>query len=131
MAAKAHWGHDLEWVTEWVESNDFPAIALARGEAYVAELDGAVSGWVALVPRIPTAWLEDLWIDPASMRRGLGKTLFLHAAERASALGASQLEWESDIDAVGFYERMGARTARHGETTELGRILPIMALDLT
>jgi GNAT superfamily N-acetyltransferase len=130
VAAKAHWGHDLDWVRRWVSTGDFPAVALERGETYLAELDEAVAGWSALVLRGETGWLEDLWVDPPFMGRGVGRALFLHSADRAHALGALRLEWEADLDAVGFYERMGGRRLRDSPTTELGRVLPIMALDL-
>jgi GNAT superfamily N-acetyltransferase len=130
IAAKAHWGHDLEWVRSWVATGDFPGVAVARGEGRVLEINGVVAGWSALQHRGETAWLEDLWVDPQHMGRGFGKTLFLDAVARAAAAGARRLEWEADPDAVGFYERMGGRRARDSELTELGRVLPIMALDL-
>jgi GNAT superfamily N-acetyltransferase len=131
VAAKSHWGHDLAWVESWVTAGDFPGVAVDRGEAWLAELDGAVAGWSALQPGGDVAWLEDLWVDPAYMGRGIGKALFLDAADRARAAGARRLEWEADLDAVGFYERMGGRRVRDSDMTELGRILPIMALDLS
>jgi GNAT superfamily N-acetyltransferase len=130
IAAKAHWGHDLEWVRSWVAAGDFPGVAVARGEGQVLEVDGVVAGWSALQHRGETAWLEDLWVDPQYMGRGFGKTLFLDAAARAVDAGARRLEWEADPDAVGFYERMGGRHVRDSDLTELGRVLPIMALDL-
>jgi N-acetylglutamate synthase-like GNAT family acetyltransferase len=131
VAAKAHWGHDLSWVVNWVAAGDFASVAVARGEAWLIEIDGAISGWSALAPRGDVAWLEDLWVDPPYIGRGVGTELFLHAAARATTAGAHRLEWESDLDAVGFYERMGARRVRNSDVTELGRILPIMALDLS
>ena len=130
VAAKAHWGHDLSWVRNWVTSGDFAGGAVARGEAWLVEVDGVIAGWSALQLRGAVAWLEDLWVDPSYMSRGVGRTLFLDATGRARAAGARRVEWESDLDAVGFYERMGARRIRDSDTTELGRILPVMALDL-
>jgi GNAT superfamily N-acetyltransferase len=131
VAAKAHWGHDLAWVEGWVAAGDFPRVAVARGGAFLVEVDGIVAGWSATRQRGDVAWLEDLWVDPPSMGRGVGKTLFLDAVARARRAGARSLEWEADLDAVGFYERMGGRRVRDSDVTELGRILPIMALDLS
>ena len=131
VAAKAHWGHDLEWVESWVAAGDFAQVAVGRGEAWLAELYGDVAGWSALQTDGDVAWLEDLWVDPPYMGRGVGRALFLDAAARARAAGAVRLDWEADLDAVGFYERMGARRVRDSNVTELGRILPIMALDLS
>jgi len=130
VAAKAHWGHDLAWVESWVAAGDFPGVAVARGEARLVEVDAVVAGWSALQERGDVGWLADLWVDPPYMGRGVGRTLFLDAALRARAAGARSLEWEADLDAVGFYERMGGRHIRDSDVTELGRILPIMALEL-
>jgi GNAT superfamily N-acetyltransferase len=131
VAAKAHWGHDLSWVENWVAAGDFANVAVARGEAWLIEIDGAIAGWSALQLRGDVAWLEDLWVDPAYMGRGVGRTLFLDATARATTAGADRMEWESDLDAVGFYERMGAQRVRNSDVTELGRVLPIMALELS
>jgi GNAT superfamily N-acetyltransferase len=130
VAAKAHWRHDLTWVKDWVAAGDFAGVAVARREAWLVEAEGAIAGWSALQLRGDVAWLEDLWVDPPYMGRGVGRALFRSAADRAAAAGARRLEWESDLDAVGFYERMGGRRVRDSSVTELGRILPIMALDL-
>lgn len=69
-------------------------------------------------------------MTPRGYGGGVGTALFRHAVDRAAALGARRLEWESDAGAVGFYERMGGRRVRDSTTTEVGRVLPIMALDL-
>jgi hypothetical protein len=60
----------------------------------------------------------------------VGAELFRFVAARAAALGASRLEWESDPNAVGFYERMGARHLRDSPPSEWGRILPVMGIAL-
>jgi hypothetical protein len=39
------------------------------------------------------------------------------------------MEWEGEPNAVGFYERMGGRRVRT-VTSEWGRELPVMAVDL-
>jgi GNAT superfamily N-acetyltransferase len=131
VAAKAHWGHDLAWVKQWVAVGDFAGVAVGRGEAWLAEVDGTIAGWSALQLGDEIAWLEDLWVDPAYMGRGVGRRLFVEAAARARTAGKPRLEWEADLDAVGFYERMGGRKVRDSAVTELGRVLPVMALDLS
>jgi GNAT superfamily N-acetyltransferase len=74
--------------------------------------------------------IEDMWVDPAAMGRGVGTRLFRLAAERARELGASRLEWEAEPNAVGFYEKMGGRHI--GERiSSWGRTLSLMGVDLT
>jgi GNAT superfamily N-acetyltransferase len=123
FAAKAHWGYDRQLVREWADSIDFEdgRIVLVEGDA----------AWASLIPQGDVCVLEDLWVDPAAMGRGIGTKLFRRAAERARELGATRMEWEAEPNAVGFYERMGARDLRESEPSEWGRILRVMGVDLT
>ena len=52
--------------------------------------------------------LLHLWVLPEAMGRGVGRSLFRHALERARILGFRELEIESDPNAEGFYRRIGA-----------------------
>jgi predicted N-acetyltransferase YhbS len=76
--------------------------------------------------------LDHLWVLPAWIGTGLGRTLFEHAVRRAQELGAMTVTIESDPNAEGFYRRMGAR--RTGENVyelEGGeRVLPVMVVEL-
>jgi GNAT superfamily N-acetyltransferase len=130
IAAKAHWGYDLRSVREWVDDGAFLVPATADSEILVAEVDAGVAGWAQLVPRGIVGWLEDLWIDPPRIGRGIGRELFEHTVTRARTLGLQQLEWEAEPRAVGFYRRMGGRYLRDSDTVEWGRVLPIMGLHL-
>ena len=124
--SKAHWGYDRDFVRRWA---DGLSIETAQ-ERWVAEEDGEIVGWAGLVlPAEGVAVLDDLWVAPAAMGRGLGSRLFRLAADRARELGAKRLEWGADPNAVGFYEKMGGRTLRD-HVTEWGRVAPWMGLEL-
>jgi GNAT superfamily N-acetyltransferase len=73
--------------------------------------------------------LDHLWVEPGRMRTGLGTRLFRHAAGAAREMDASEMEWEGEPNAVGFYERMGGRTVRT-VTSEWNRTLDVMAVEL-
>jgi len=126
LESKAHWGYDREFVRRWAEGLTFESDL----ERWVAELDGSIVAWAALVP--PTdgvAVLDDLWVDPAWIGRGIGGRLFREAAARARELGATRLEWGAEPNAVGFYEKLGGRKLRD-HVTEWGRVAPWMGLEL-
>jgi GNAT superfamily N-acetyltransferase len=126
LESKAHWGYDRDFVRRWAEGLSFESAC----ERWVAELDGAIVAWAALVPPADgVAVLDDLWVDPAAMGRGLGSRLFRLAADRARELGAQRLEWGAEPNAVGFYEKLGGRKLRD-HVTEWGRVAPWMGLDL-
>ncbi|MFL5960795.1 MAG: GNAT family N-acetyltransferase [Gaiellaceae bacterium] len=124
--SKAHWGYDRDFVRRWAEGLGFET----DYERWVAEVDGVVVAWAALVPPADgVAVLDDLWVDPAWLGRGLGSRLFRLAADRARELGAERLEWGAEPNAVGFYEKLGGRKLRD-HVTEWGRVAPWMGLDL-
>lgn len=128
--AKAHWGYDRARVEEWALGGDFEPESLRSRLVYVAEAEGGAIGWAALIPRGEVGWLEDLWVEPAWIGRGVGRLLFEHVAERARELGARRLEWEAEPNAHGFYEHMGGTYVRDSEVTEWGRVLDVLGLEL-
>ena len=128
--AKAHWGYDREWVRSWAAQGDFSPEALSSKPVLVAEAGDRVVAFAMLIPRGDLAWLDDLWVEPPWIGRGVGKKLFEAATARARELGARRMEWEAELNAVGFYEKVGGTYIRDSEVTELGRVLPIMGLDL-
>jgi GNAT superfamily N-acetyltransferase len=131
IAAKAYWGYELERVRDWAAGGDFTPAGLVRKHAHVAEVDGRVVGWAGLIPRGDVCWLDDLWVEPSSIGSGVGSRLFRYAERVARQLGAHRMEWEAEPNALGFYERMGGRYLRDSEPSEWGRILQVMAVDLT
>ena len=96
----------------------------------MAEAEGRLVGWAALIPRGELGWLEDLWVDPAWIGRGLGRSLFERVAEEARERGARRLEWEAEPNASGFYEHLGATYLRDSEETEWGRVLEVLGVEL-
>ena len=60
----------------------------------------------------PGIYLEDLFVVPEYRGRGIGRTLLAHLAGLAVERGCGRLEWavlDWNRDAIGFYERLGAR----------------------
>lgn len=60
----------------------------------------------------PGIYLEDLFVDPAHRGHGVGKVLLSRLATLAVERGCGRLEWsvlDWNVDAIGFYERLGAR----------------------
>ena len=128
--AKAHWGYDRGLVEDWATRGDFEPESLRARLVYVAEAGGEAIGWAALIPRDEVGWLEDLWVEPSWIGRGVGRLLFEHVAEQARELGARRLEWEAEPNATGFYERMGGTYVRDSEVTEWGRVLQVLGVPL-
>jgi GNAT superfamily N-acetyltransferase len=127
--SKAHWGYDAARLREWIEGGDFSAAALARLVLLVAEAEGRVIAWASVEPRGEIAWLADLWVEPEWIGQGVGARLFRQAADEARGRGAAAMEWEAEPNALGFYEKMGARPARKSRS-DWGRTLSVMRVEL-
>ena len=60
----------------------------------------------------PGIYLEDLFVLPEHRSRGIGRALLKELARLAVERGCGRLEWavlDWNRDAIGFYERLGAR----------------------
>jgi GNAT superfamily N-acetyltransferase len=86
-------------------------------EAVVAELEGSVIGFALFFTNFstflgrPGLYLEDLYVQPAHRRGGVGSALLKHLAALANARAYGRFEWsvlDWNVDAIRFYERMGA-----------------------
>ena len=128
---KSYWGYEPDLVKQWVALGDFSPEVFAAKKVYVAEVGGEVVGWSSLIAKGAMCWLDDMWVAPVWIRRGIGARLFAHAVGEARALGVRRMEWEAEPFAVGFYEKMGARYLRDsGPSAISGRTLPIMGVDI-
>jgi GNAT superfamily N-acetyltransferase len=127
FAAKRHWGYPEHWIQNWSESLTIDPEFIAKHDTFAAADGERTIGFYALVPKEDRVELAHLWVSPAEMARGIGRSLFLHAIERARAGGFRELQIESDPHAAGFYERLGACPAgwRISEVDHQRRDLPI------
>jgi len=60
----------------------------------------------------PGIYLEDLFVQPAHRKHGIGKALLAELARIAVARGCGRLEWavlDWNAPAIAFYESLGAR----------------------
>ncbi len=131
FAAKRHWGYAERWIENWKEILTISAEFIAQNEACVAWVDGHAAGFYGLVVHQGRMWLDHLWVLPRFMGKGIGKALFNHAVQRASALGFESIVIESDPNAEEFYKRMGARVVGSNLSESDGerRQLPLLIMD--
>lgn len=132
FSAKAHWGYPKRWLEIWKPQLTFTSDYFQAGESWTAVLDEVPIAFYTLQEKDGTAWLENLWVLPAHIGKGIGKQLFIHAMNRSRESGYKILQLEADPNAVGFYEKMGMRKIgeRRSEVDGQPRNLPIMEVDL-
>src|SRR5580765_6027661 len=85
-----------------------PIEQIAAGCVFVAECDGIVAGFAAVVPRPDGgAELDALFVEPHLWKQGIGRRLVDHIAEVARMRTASFLHVIGNPHAEGFYLSCG------------------------
>ena len=108
LDAKRYWGYPEHWIKHWESDLTISSDFIHDNHVYVAEENGQIQGFYALIVTGDKAELDHMWVKPTLIGTGIGKELFLDAMERAAALKVSAVEISSDPNAAGFYRRMGA-----------------------
>jgi GNAT superfamily N-acetyltransferase len=85
-----------------------PIEQITDGYVFVAEGDGVVAGFAAVVPRPDGgAELDALFVEPHLWKRGIGRRLIDHVADVARERAASFLHVIGNPHAEGFYVSCG------------------------
>src|SRR5215470_2947129 len=83
----------------------------------IAEWDGEPAGFALWFANFSSfrgrhgLYLEDLFVRPASRRRGIGSALFRHLARRCVTQGWTRFEWavlDWNAPSIAFYRSLGA-----------------------
>jgi GNAT superfamily N-acetyltransferase len=117
LAEYEHLQHELQASEQRLREALFgrrPAAA-----ALIAERRSEAVGYALFFPTFSSfltttgIWLEDLFVRPADRGSGVGRALLSAVAARVREQGGGRLEWAAldwNEPALGFYERLGART---------------------
>ena len=101
---------DREWIQANPDGWGVDERPVLEGRTRVAVVDGRVVGFATLVG----AELEDLFVDPDWMRRGIATALVRDAVENG---GVERIEVTANGHAVPFYESVGFVHDGPAETT--------------
>lgn len=116
LRASLAWGDHSEALASLPDARTFPAEHLQF--AFVAEDAGRIAGFATVLPAGERwAELEDLFVEPAHWRCGVGRRLMGEAGRRAEAAGADTLRVIANGRALGFYAACGFEVV--GETQTL------------
>jgi GNAT superfamily N-acetyltransferase len=107
LAAKAHWGYAAAQIERWRPVLEVTAGQLATQPAFVAACGSAV-GFYSLLVDAAVCELDNLWVLPQHMGRGIGRRLLDHAMQTARDLGITTIQIDADPFAAAFYEKCGA-----------------------
>ncbi len=108
--------HEVSMTEERLEQTLFGNPRYA--EVLIAEDEGEAVGFALFFHNYstflakPGVYLEDLYVRETARGKGVGKALLARLAAIAVERGCGRLEWavlDWNKDAIGFYERLGAR----------------------
>lgn len=131
VRSKAHWGYDAEFMRDALEDLTVSPEYVRRNRVRVAEVGGELAAFYSLEVLGGKIELDNLFVEPRFMGRGLGGMLFGHAAEEARRAGFARMLIVSDPYAESFYLARGARKV--GEVPSRvrpGRALPLLEFQL-
>lgn len=129
--SKAVWGYETAFMDACRDELTFDQHELQSTSIAVAELDGNAIGVAQVKIAGNEAELLKLFVEPAALRKGTGRTLLNWAIDISRAEGAVRLTIDADPDAVPFYRRMGARHAGEAPSGSIrGRMLPRLSIEL-
>lgn len=87
---------------------ELPLEQIASGRVFVAERDGVIVGFSAVLPRLDgQTELDALFVEPNIWRQGIGKLLVDHCAAVAREQGSAALHVVGNPHAEGFYQACG------------------------
>lgn len=96
---------------------DLPPEQIAAGGVFVLELDGAIAGFAAILPRDDgDTELDALFVEPDIQRRGVGRRLIDYCADAARSKGSSALHTIGNHHAKQFYLACGFTVVGSFET---------------
>jgi len=124
--AKRYWEYPEPWIDEWKDLLTLTPSFIRSHSVYLA-IEGTVPiGFYSLSGKGSRLMLEHLWVVPDRIGRGVGRLLFEHTVMIAMRRKATIIVIESDPNAAGFYERMGARQTGQTVSTVASqpRLLP-------
>jgi GNAT superfamily N-acetyltransferase len=95
---------DREALLAHPEALEFSADAVAAGHVRVAVDGGAVVGFATITPSADAWELDDLFVAPAHMRRGVATALVRHLLAEADV---AAIEVTANPHAMAFYRSVG------------------------
>lgn len=106
--------HSDTEVRRWVADHLIPSAGVT-----VAYRDGRVVGMMAVSRDAEAGWIDQLYVDPASVAHGIG-TRLVERAKRELDAPIRLYTCQANEDALRFYERHGFRTLAFGDGNEEG-----------
>jgi GNAT superfamily N-acetyltransferase len=111
------------------ETLEFSDLAVREGRTRAAVAEGEIVGFASWLGAGDAFEIEDLFVEPGWMRRGIGRALVLDMIAIARERGIGRVEVTANPHALVFYEKTGFVVDREVATRFM--TAPRMCLDVT
>lgn len=126
IESKCSWGYSDELISLWKPGLTFTPDNITNRTVSVATNKEELVGVSALRVSAAECELEEFWVRPNSIGRGVGRQLLEHTLGLAAQSGFESVNVVSDPNAEGFYLRLGAVRIGCFESQPAGRYLPVL-----
>lgn len=106
--AKSAWGYSEAQMELWRSELEVTASSIIQHPTFVAEVGGSPVGFYQTQSTVDRHELVHLWVHPAWMSQGIGRSLLEHCCHRMALDGVESFVIDADPNAEGFYLRFGA-----------------------
>lgn len=131
LASKKHWGYPEEWMALWLDDLTITAEYIKENMVIVTEEGAELLGYVSIKKEDDNFYLDNLFIHPSHIRKGIGEKLLDFALGWCREKQIAQLHVYSDPYSKGFYEKTGAVYVREIASESIpGRTLPFLTYHL-
>jgi N-acetylglutamate synthase-like GNAT family acetyltransferase len=87
---------------------ELPMEQIADGQVFVAEMDGSIVGFAAILPRTDgDSELDALFVEPEKWRQGIARRLITHCVDVARKQGSEAIHVIGNPHAKDFYSAVG------------------------
>jgi GNAT superfamily N-acetyltransferase len=100
--------HSDQSVREWVRQE-----LISGASVTVASVDGVVVGFIAMSRKNKCSWIDQLYLLPTLIRRGIGTALLNYARQEPPPIRL--YKFQCNDAARQFYERHGFRAIAYGD----------------
>ncbi|MFH6934368.1 GNAT family N-acetyltransferase [Flavobacterium sp. FlaQc-30] len=129
--SKAYWGYSAEQIQEWDKNLTISQDYIKEHNVYKLSINNLIIGYYSYFFRDEKEIeLDNLFILPEYIGKGLGKYLVLDFLNRIKDQKVERIILDSEPNAESFYSKMGFVKIGEFETSIKNRFMPIMEMKL-
>ena len=128
--SKAYWGYSETQIELWSEFLTVTKNYIETQSVFKAAVDDKIAGYYSFYPEDDYIKLDNLFVLPEYIGKGIGKMLLLDFLHRTKAAGANKIKLHSEPNSELFYAKYGFVKTGQIETSIKDRYLPVMELDI-